>query len=375
MKRAQIEDTLAEIIEVMRKRGGGGTIVQIAAGLTTFAPQRKLQRWLRLLVQQRRIVRTGATWKARYVLADELDNELPLASPEGQAVWRLVTQPLAVRVAADYRRIVLDTYRPNQTYYIPADIRAQLSVPIAVANGAPVWRDTVVLGLFLLDFAWRSCWLEAQAPDSTGVVLSQPEVAEVLAQPDALAVGREGQFARNQVVAFKLLLTPECQVLSPATFGALYTALFRRMAPDVLITTSDLPAIPVDMSSKVLRTVPIALPSTMYRPPADAWLIDTCFEQILASAGVINDPVEQSFFVFMHLLYLQPFTSMNASLASLAANIPLVRAGRAPIHFGAVRGGDLLAAMRGVWELARPDLLRDLYVAAALAAMAALPRP
>ncbi len=106
------------------------------------------------------------------------------------------------------------------------------------------------------------------------------------------------------------------------------------------------------------------MPQTSYRAPADPAVIATCFNQILGWSPAIADPVEQAFFILVHLLYLQPFAALNWSMACLAVNIPLLRAGLPPITFGIVRGGDLMAGVRAVWELNRTELLRDVFAAA-----------
>lgn len=55
---------------------------------------------------------------------------------------------------------------------------------------------------------------------------------------------------------------------------------------------------------------------------------------------------------------------LNASMACLAVNIPLLRAGLPPLIFAAIRGADLLDRLRGVWELNRTELFRDVFIAA-----------
>jgi hypothetical protein len=67
------------------------------------------------------------------------------------------------------------------------------------------------------------------------------------------------------------------------------------------------------------------LARSVYLPPAEPWVIETCFNEVMGWAPVIVDPIEQASFVFVHLLYLQPFAMLNASMACLAVNIPLLR--------------------------------------------------
>jgi Fic family protein len=61
--------------------------------------------------------------------------------------------------------------------------------------------------------------------------------------------------------------------------------------------------------------MPIAMPQRL----------DELFRIILSMAKEISDPIEQAFFVMVHLPYLQPFEDVNKRVSRLAANIPLIR--------------------------------------------------
>ncbi len=76
----------------------------------------------------------------------------------------------------------------------------------------------------------------------------------------------------------------------------------------------------------------------------------------------IADPFEQSFFVMVHLPYLQPFADINKRTSRLAANLPLFRANLCPLTFLDVPERAYSCAILGVYEMTRVELLRDLYV-------------
>ncbi len=48
-------------------------------------------------------------------------------------------------------------------------------------------------------------------------------------------------------------------------------------------------------------------------------------------------------------------------MALLTMNVPLLSAGLPPVTFAGVAASDLLAGIRGVWELGRTDLLADAF--------------
>jgi Fic family protein len=56
-------------------------------------------------------------------------------------------------------------------------------------------------------------------------------------------------------------------------------------------------------------------------------------DSLLEKANRISDPYEQSFFVMVHLPYLQPFADVNKRTSRLAANLPLIRANLCPLTF------------------------------------------
>jgi Fic family protein len=77
---------------------------------------------------------------------------------------------------------------------------------------------------------------------------------------------------------------------------------------------------------------------------------------------LIEDALEQSFFVMVHIPYLQPFEDVNKPVSRLAANIPLVRRNLCPLSFVDVSVDDYVNATLGVYELNRVDYLRDVFL-------------
>src|SRR5690606_16776292 len=90
--------------------------------------------------------------------------------------------------------------------------------------------------------------------------------------------------------------------------------------------------------------------------------IEDTLEVLLNKANQITDPFEQSFFMMVHLPYLQPFADINKRSSRLAANLPLFRANLCPLTFLDVPEQAYSRATLGVYEMTRVELLRDLYV-------------
>ncbi len=83
---------------------------------------------------------------------------------------------------------------------------------------------------------------------------------------------------------------------------------------------------------------------------------------VIQMASEIRDPFEQSFFLMVHLPYLQPFEDVNKRVSRIAANIPLIRDNLSPLSFIDVSQQLYADGLFGVYELNRVELLRDVYV-------------
>ena len=101
---------------------------------------------------------------------------------------------------------------------------------------------------------------------------------------------------------------------------------------------------------------------SVYRPLSVSAQIDSALNTLLDKVNQISDPFEQSFFVMVHLPYLQPFADINKRTSRLAANLPLFRANLCPLTFLDVPEEAYSRATLGVYEMTRVELLRDLYV-------------
>ena len=89
---------------------------------------------------------------------------------------------------------------------------------------------------------------------------------------------------------------------------------------------------------------------------------DGTFHSLLHKANAIADPFEQALFALVHVPRLQPFENVNTRVSRLAANIPFLRMNLVPLSFVDVPKNLYASGLLSVYELNRPDLLRDLFV-------------
>jgi hypothetical protein len=64
----------------------------------------------------------------------------------------------------------------------------------------------------------------------------------------------------------------------------------------------------------------------------------------------------------VHVAYLQPFEDVNKRVARLAAKIPPIKSDLCPLSFVDVREAAYILGNLGVYELARVELLLDVFV-------------
>ncbi len=113
-----------------------------------------------------------------------------------------------------------------------------------------------------------------------------------------------------------------------------------------------------------LRRMVVGIGHSVYLPLEIPQLIEECFEQILTTAQFIEDPFEQSFFLLVHLPYLQPFDDANKRVSRLAANIPFIKNNLSPLSFSGVPEDLYIQGLLGGYELNRVELLRDVFIEA-----------
>ena len=74
-----------------------------------------------------------------------------------------------------------------------------------------------------------------------------------------------------------------------------------------------------------LRRLPAGISHSSYHPLEDQFEIEEEFEILITKAAEIVDPFEQSFFLLVHIPYLQAFDDINKRASRIASNIPLLK--------------------------------------------------
>lgn len=343
----------------------GASIDDIAGALNSELPRRTMQRRLALLVKQKRLIRLGRGPATRYALPEETntgaqtetadattrehestaDLRVPFSS-ESESIRKLVQQPVHLRKPVGYDRSFLDAYRPNKTFYLPDDMRKRLlELGKSDTDDHPAGTHArKILNWLLIDLSWNSSRLE-------GNTYSLLETRRLLQQGKA-ATGkhaRDTQMILNHKAAIEMLVeNPEEVGFDRFTILNLHALLANNLLGN--------PA-----ACGRLRHIGVGIGGTVFYPLGIPQLIEEGFLQILHTANAITDPLEQSFFVMVHMPYLQPFEDVNKRVSRLAANLPLIRRNLNPLSFVDVPKQAYVDAIIAVYELNRVELLRDVF--------------
>lgn len=342
------------LLAVLAQCPEGLTLAELQLRLPAI-PRRTLQRQIAGLLASGQLVARGAGRARRYFPGAAGVAEpgavydagvIPL-SADSRDVLAYVQQPLAARKPVGYQREFLEAYQPNQTWYLPEPLRRQLlrmgRTSFADAPAGTYSRG--MLSRLLIDLSWASSHLEG----NTYSRLDTQALIEFGKAAQGKAV-HETQMILNHKAAIELLLDNAAETgFSRLLMLSLHGVLAWNLLPN-----------PADEGR--VRQHAVDITHSVYRPLSTLQLIDEQLNLLLSKAAAISDPFEQAFFVMVQVPYLQPFADVNKRTSRLAANLPLFRANLCPLTFLGVPQDMYVHAMLGVYEMARVELLRDVFV-------------
>ena len=259
--------------------------------------------------------------------------------------------PYNKRPPKHYNKGVLDRYIPEKTFYLNAVDRERLYAagqPAGPALPAGTYPRRILEKL-LVDLAWASSRMEGNTYDilqteqlvkfgeeATGK--DRKEAVMILNHKDAI------QYLVDKIDEIRINQQDICNIHALLSDGLLID-----------------PA----MAGR-LRRMPAGISYSSYKPPDDEFIIAEEFDITIEKAAAITDPFEQSFFLLVHIPYLQAFVDVNKRTSRVASNIPLLKADLAPMSFMTMDDRDYIDGLIGIYEMNNVSLLREVYVDAYL---------
>ena len=349
--------TTDHLLESIENATTGTTLAELLTRHPEIA-RRTAQRQIAKLLENGRISVVGEGRARRYFSGripsltpasssgDVFPAHIPL-SVDSRDILAYLDQPLSARKPVGYQLDFLDAYQPGRTWYLPESLRRQLQRmgKTGQAEAPAGTYSRAILNRLLIDLSWASSHLE-------GNTYSRLDTRKLIEQGQA-AHGKaalETQMILNHKTAIELLVDTSGEAsLNRYLLMNLHSALSENLMPN-----------PADEGR--IRLHPVDISGSVYRPLSVPQQIEAALDLLLDKANRIPDPFEQSFFMMVHLPYLQPFADINKRTSRLAANLPLFRANVCPLTFLDLPEQAYSRATLGVYEMIRVELLRDLYV-------------
>lgn len=330
---------LDEIESVIAAHPGGAGRDAIASALSGHINPRTLQRRLRQLVQNGRVVARREQRLVRY---------LAPATVQPAAAGPSITE-VRHEQPTGYDPALLAAYRFDRTRrpYLDDSRRDELRTLATQWRSASADLKPTIPATQLVDCAWGSACLD-------GCTYSRTQF-ERLVKDGVSAVGKspfESQSALNHHSAMRYAL---------AAAAGLDTERSAILEAHALLTDGllDDPG-----EGGCVRDAPLEVPGSLYRPLASRQRLEELLDATLSAARHIDDPFEQAFFLLVHLSYLQPFSAANTAVARVIANIALLRRGHCPISYVGVSGKLYNQSLLNLYESKRIEPLRDLFIRA-----------
>jgi fido (protein-threonine AMPylation protein)/DNA-binding transcriptional ArsR family regulator len=306
------------------------------------------KRHLDQLINKGLVIRKGMGKATRYTLAEvsALAESLPQhylkQASEAEQLLAYLNTPLTLRDITGYVREFVDEYIPNQTFLLPKPLAQTLMEEGRMAGQQPAGTYArKVLEQLLIDLSWSSSRLEGNRYSLLAT--------EELFRSGTQAGDIDAVMLLNHKQAIEFLVDSVPQFgLTPALIRNLHSILMRDLLPDAASLGS-------------IRTKIVNISDSTYIPLQVPTILEELFNEIIDKACQIKNPVESSFFLWVHLAYLQPFEDGNKRTSRLAANIPLMINNNAPLSFLDADPTRYAYAMMGVYEKRNMALAVELF--------------
>lgn len=352
----KIEQQNKEIINLLVKYPEGLSRGEVSEHLVFTINNKALQRRLTALVEKGRITRKGDRKATRYfplaVLVGKQeghskDNIGSIFSPGSLKMLKFLDTPLHARKKVSYKRAYLDSYVPNQSQYVPRKIRE------ALFHNGKRFDENLAAGTYarqicqrlLIDLSYNSSRLE-------GNTYSRLDTQKLVEE----GITAEGKVYEETVMIMNhkeaiLFLVENAQELE------LNSLTIRNLHH---LLSQDLLANPNACGN--IRTLEVNNGKSTYMPLNNPHLLKELFELILQKAKKIKDAFEQSFFLLVHLSYLQAFEDVNKRTSRLSCNIPFIKNNLCPLSFTDVAREDYTAALLASYEKNDVKPMLELFV-------------
>lgn len=321
-----------KLLQLLRQKSLPASISELTRELDGVVSERTIRRWLVEFVDRGLVETLGNRKSTRYIAV-------------GHVALDYINQPIFNRSPKTYNKSWLESYIPNTTFYLPEDIRQDLKKQgIRESFSEPVGTYAhKICRRLLVDLSYNSSRLEGNTYS-----LLDTEKLIMEGKPAEGKLDEERIMILNHTDAIKHLVDNAYKI--KIDFDEICTLHY--LLSDGLV--------PSNYAGKV-RDHGVRINSSTYVPLENPGKIEQQLKYICEKANAIEDIYEQSFFLLVHISYLQAFTDVNKRTARLCANIPLVKNNVVPCSFKDIARADYMQALLAVYELNDISAFLKLY--------------
>ncbi|MCZ6832061.1 MAG: Fic family protein [Gammaproteobacteria bacterium] len=335
-----VKPLMAEILGILEQHPEGLSRGEISQKLINNIENKTLQRRLAALTGANRIRKEGERRATKYFplgtgIESGKDKNHLIFSNDSLEALKYLDIPLHSRAIMSYNRAFLEEYVPNETSYVPLEVRDRLrkaGMRVDKELAAGTYAKQICERL-LIDLSYNSSRLEGNTYSliDTEKLVVEGITAEGKIHEDSVMI-----MNHKEAILFLVENAEEIE-LNPFTIFNLHNLLSQD-----LLTNPE--------SCGDIRKIEVNIGKSTYKPLNNPHLIRESLELLLLKARKIEDPIEQSFFVLAHMSYLQAFEDVNKRAARLASNIPFIKANLCPLSFTDISRNDYSAAMLIIYE-------------------------
>lgn len=338
------------VIDLLRQKNEPQSLSELLTSLGTNYSERTVRRWLAQMTNEGVIVKLGEKRNTRYTLKPtfierETESTSIIFSKRSAKVINQIRQPLFNRKPVAYHTEWLGQYQPNVTAYIPETMEIELfSMGNRAKNHEPAGTYAHhIYNRLLIDLSFNSSRLE-------GNTYSLIETKRLLI---------EGTHAKDKLDEEKIMILNHKEAIrylvdnsEKLQINDIELCTLQFLLADGLV--------PTQYAGK-LRDHGVRISGSTYIPLESPAQLTQQLNRICQKAALIQKPFERSFFLLVHVSYLQAFMDVNKRTARLSANIPLIQNNLVPLSFNDITREDYASAMISIYELNDIQPLLELY--------------
>lgn len=313
--------------------------------------ERSVRRWLAEMIKEGLVEKLGnkrgTKYKAIQRISQHEDTPDSCFSQKSKKILEQIQLPIYKRIPVIYMDNWFDTYQPNNSFYIPLELRLHLYEEGKRSTfSAPAGTYAhQIFNRLLIDLSYNSSRLEG----NTYSLLDTKKLILEGASPEG-KLDEEKIMILNHKEAIRYLVDTAPRLkIDKETICTLHYLL-----SDGLLETT--------RHAGKVRDHGVRIGGSVYIPFEDPKQLEMRLDRIIKKAALIEDPYEQSLFLLIHISYLQAFADVNKRTARLSANIPLIKNNLVPLSFNDVGRNDYTSAMIAIYELQDIHPILDLYV-------------